>query len=133
MHAGKMIGDHTTNSMVVELLPDKINVYLTIGSLPCISVYKKWVFGSKVEYPIITNEEDLSYYKENELLKRELSLRNIQKSFYEDRDLLEINIINDKINLKESLIKEKELYNEIVNNKKVKQYSRYWTKKNKEF
>ena len=133
MHAGKLIGDHTTNSLVVELLPNKINVYSTFGSLPCISVYKKWVFGSKVEYPIIENNKDIDYYKNNELIKREISLRNIQKSFYEDRDLLEINIINDKINLKESLIKEKELYNEIVKENPIRKYSKYWIKKNKNF
>ena len=133
MHAGKLIGDHTTNSLVVELLSNKINVYSTFGSLPCISVYKKWVFGSKVEYPIIENNKDIDYYKNNELIKREISLRNIQKSFYEDRDLLEINIINDKVNLKESLIKEKKLYNEIVKDNPIRKHSKYWIKKNKNY
>lgn len=71
MHAGKIIGDHTTSSMVVELLKNDINVYFTLGSLPCISVYKKWKFGSEAIYPIvIDNKIDESYYRIVEKIKK---------------------------------------------------------------
>lgn len=47
MHAGKIIGDHTTNSMIVELTDKEIIIYTTMGSLPCISIFKKLRFGKE--------------------------------------------------------------------------------------
>ena len=131
MHAGKMIGDHTTNSMVVELLPKKINVYVTMGSCPCISLYKKWVFGEKVNYPLIQGNVDERYYREIEQFKRALKNKKIEDSFYQKRDLLESKIINDKISFLDSLKEEKKLYNSTENYEIIHKDNSYWKKKNK--
>ena len=72
MHAGKIIGDHTANSMIVELLDKDIVIYTTMGSLPCLSVYKKGIFGKE------TFNMDDNYYVVNEIRKRRLFNKNIR-------------------------------------------------------
>ena len=127
MHAGKLIGDHTTNSMIVELKEKEIVVYTTLGSLPCLSIYKKGVFG-KDNFKVTNN-----YYINNELLKRKLFTKEIPDTFYKEKDLLEDKIINNKISFKDSLKYEKELYKNINNYKTISNIKSYWINKNKIF
>ena len=127
MHAGKLIGDHTTNSMIVELKEKEIIVYTTLGSLPCLSIYKKGIFG-KDDFIV-----DDNYYINNELLKRKLFPKEIPVSFYKTRDKIEDKIINNKISFKESLKEEKELYDNISNYKTISKDKSYWKKKTKIF
>ena len=136
MHAGKKIGDHTTNSMVVELLNNNINVYVTCGSMPCLSVYKKWIFGKKATYPIINDgQSDESYYRRMEKIKRKIMKYTISKNFYKKRDVLENLIIKGDISFSRSLLEEAKLYKKVLEDNKRKRvkYSKYWQKKNKIF
>lgn len=127
MHAGKMIGDHTTNSMIVELKEKEIVVYTTLGSLPCLSIYKKGVFG-KDDFKVNSN-----YYIDIELLKRDLFTKEIPSDFYNQKDKIENEIINNKLSFKDSLIKEKELYKNINDYKTISNEKSYWVNKTKVF
>lgn len=133
MHAGGIVGDHTTSSMVVELTDKDINVYFTGTSLPCISVFKYYKFGDNLE-----NEINLDYWINQEKIKRILLTKEVPTNFYIERDKLEEKIINNKLNLKESLKLETDLYNKLdINNLKSRKrslfYKMYWNKKNKLF
>ena len=56
MHAGGMVGDHSTASMIVEL-GEQIRVWLTGSSTPCISLFKPWVFGAELVAPVFAGED----------------------------------------------------------------------------
>jgi len=128
MHAGKLIGDHTTNSMIVELLNNKIVIYATMGSLPCLSIYKKGIFGQD---NFLANDK---HYIEIELLKRSIFLRKISLEFYEERDNIENDIINNKIAFKDALKKETNLLKKAVKKLPItKKEKRYWKNKTKIF
>lgn len=136
MHAGGIVGDHTTSSMVVDLSNDKINVYFTGTSLPCLSLFKLYIFGDKIEYPISTGINTDYWYKQ-EKIKRSLLTKAIPLSFYEERNKLENDIINKKIPLSESIKLEEKLYknlniNKLPNLKRGVYYKWYWNKKNKQ-
>jgi hypothetical protein len=121
--------------MVVELLNKKINVYVTCGSMPCLSIFKRWTFGTKPIYPILDNSNNEKYYYQMEKVKRKLMYYDIPKNFYKKRDVLEQLIIKNEISFKRSLIEEARLYKKILSdNKNIDiKYSRYWKKKNKRF
>ena len=51
MHAGGLVGDHSTSSMVVEL-GDIPRVWLTGSSTPCISLFKPYAFGNAPVPPV---------------------------------------------------------------------------------
>lgn len=131
MHAGKMIGDHTTSSMVVELLPNKIDVYVTMGSCPCISLFKKWTFGEKRVYPIVEGEVNEHYYRTMERIKRRMKNLDIPDDFYQKRNALENKIVLGDYSFSNSLKEETKLYEEISSYKKIRKDSYYWKKKNK--
>ncbi|MGN0967374.1 MAG: carcinine hydrolase/isopenicillin-N N-acyltransferase family protein [Candidatus Coprovivens sp.] len=136
MHAGGIVGDHTTSSMVVDLSNDEINVYFTGTSLPCLSLFKHYTFGDKIEYPIST-EINTDYWYKQEKLKRNLLTKAIPLTFYEERNKLENYIINKKIPLSESIKLEEKLYknlniNKLPNIKRGLYYKWYWNKKNKQ-
>ena len=90
MHAGGMVGDHSTASMIVEL-GEQIRVWLTGSSTPCISLFKPWVFGSEISAPVFAGG-DLSgerYWFAREAFHRKAIGRALPKEFYAERDLLE--------------------------------------------
>ena len=59
MHYGGLVGDHTTQSMAVELFADgQIKVWTTGQSLPCISIYKPFLFGNECVAPIFEAGDD---------------------------------------------------------------------------
>ena len=133
MHAGGIVGDHTTSSMVVELTDKDINVYFTGTSLPCISLFKYYKFGDNLD-----KEINLDYWINQEKIKRVLLTKEVPTNFYVDRDKLEEKIINNKLSLKESLELENNLYNKLnINNlnnsRRSLFYKLYWNKKNKLF
>lgn len=133
MHAGKIIGDHTTSSLVVKLTKDKINIYFTATSTPCLSVFKPFEFNDKVKRPICTNKLDKTYWLEKENILRNLIGYEIPKVFYDKRDILENEIIKNNLSLDKVLKKEDELNNILINlctKKKINRfYKNYWKNK----
>lgn len=134
MHAGGIIGDHTTSSLVVELVDGNINVWFTGTSSPCISVFKYYKFGEKIDYPISNNK----YWNERENIFRDLIGYKILNEYYELRDKIEDEFYNNKetVTLKEMLEKENDLFNKLKIMKIKKQnvsirYKNYWDNKNK--
>ena len=91
MHYGGMVGDHTTSSMIVALEPERILVWATGSSTPCISLFKPWVFGNKPMAPIFAAEDSdaKSYWMERELFHRSLLGKRLPDAYYQERDALE--------------------------------------------
>ncbi len=71
MHAGGVIGDHTTSSFVVALRKNKpVTIWCTGASTPCISAFKPVFFGS-ASAPLFTEEAPaLDYWLQREKLHR---------------------------------------------------------------
>jgi hypothetical protein len=91
MHAGSMIGDHTTGSYIASIDDKKCTYWVTGASTPCISVFKPlWL---EEEMPIFCETEQAQakeYWKLREKLHRCILQRNIDLSEYiKLRDSLE--------------------------------------------
>jgi len=91
MHYGGMVGDHTTASMVVCLEEDRILVWATGTSLPCVSLFKPWVFGTEPVLPVTAPEEPegAQYWLRGEQYRRALLGREPGREFYARRNALE--------------------------------------------
>lgn len=91
MHAGGIVGDHTTASMVVKI-GDELTVWLTGSSTPCISLFKPWRFGSEVLPPVFkpgyAAEAD-AYWRYREMFHRKIIGHTLPAEFYAERDALE--------------------------------------------
>lgn len=91
MHAGGLVGDHTTASLVVEL-GDKITVWATGSSTPCISLFKPWIFGSEPCAPVFgagKPEISTAYWRQRENFARQAVGHRLPDDFYRERDNLE--------------------------------------------
>lgn len=145
MHAGGLIGDHTTGSYIVEY-SDKENIYYVTGaSLPCLSIYKPLL---QKEIKGECTNQGLKYWYDRELLIRYfLSGQANRLAFINERNKLEQEIlanIKNEQNL-EALIpkftkKEQELIDKYLLPLKntphhftlgKASYRRYWSKKTK--
>jgi len=96
MHYGGMVGDHTTQSMAVELLPDgQIRIWTTGQSLPCVSIYKPFLFGNEIVAPVFEagNEAAMEYWMCAEKFKRRLLGKKIPAEYYTERDEIEKELI----------------------------------------
>ncbi len=63
MHAGGVIGDHTTGSLVVQLRKGKpMTLWVTGASTPCISAFKPVFFGIDSGAPVFADESDAKRY-----------------------------------------------------------------------
>lgn len=91
MHFGALVGDHSTASMVVELQEKRSVVWSTGSSAPCVSLYKPWLFGSKVVSPVYAPGELKAelYWREQERFRRSLLGKKLPEDFYARRDALE--------------------------------------------
>ena len=71
MHAGGLIGDHTTGSLIATLRKDKpITLWVTGCSTPCISAFKP-VFWSSKTAPLFNDpSQSLQYWLKRERLHR---------------------------------------------------------------
>lgn len=89
MHAGGLIGDHTTGSYIASLSSFADNYYVTASSLPCLSMYKPLVLNP--EMPVGGDERAAeAYWRKFERLNRFLLSGQIDKKAYlEDRDYFE--------------------------------------------
>jgi hypothetical protein len=90
MHAGGLIGDHTTASMMVEL-GDITRVWLTGSSTPCISLFKPYGFGNTPIAPVFIagDSEGEAYWKMRENFHRSVIGKKLPQEYYEERDSLE--------------------------------------------
>lgn len=91
MHAGGLVGDHTTSSMVVELGKD-ITVWLTGSSTPCLSLFVPWEFGARPQAPVFAAgraEEAARWWRQRETFARAWVGRAPPPEFYAERNALE--------------------------------------------
>ncbi len=86
MHFGGPVGDHTTASMVVDLKAGRTIVWATGSSLPCVSLFKPWVFG---ESPNRAMKEGIRYWYEQEKFRRSLIGKEIPEEYFRERDAIE--------------------------------------------
>ncbi len=140
MHYGGLVGDHTTQSMVVELPADgEMRIWITGTSLSCVSVFKPYAFGQGCA----TTKD---YWMSAERFRRNLLGHKLPNTYYEERDLLEKELISlNKITATEDMLelsvmalkKEKDFYDK-WKEKKLERcktsfvFKRNWKKKNKE-
>ena len=88
MHYGGMVGDHTTASMVVSLEEQRIVVWTTGTSLPCVSLFKPWLFGCEAVLPVTTpnSKDGEDYWRSAEAFRRSLLGKQLPRAFYDRRD-----------------------------------------------
>jgi len=152
MHAGGIIGDHTTGSLVAVLRPDKpITLWSTGSSTPCISAFNP-VFWNSESAPVFSDPEScLEYWLKREHIHRAAIAGKIDVSALRDRiKLLEADwllreeqIMNtdipDTTGLAELSAKANEQEQVLVNEfydenwrdiKSKGRYARYWNRKN---
>lgn len=96
MHAGGLVGDHTTQSMVAVL--DGSNsplVWQTGGSTPCVSLFKPYVYGNKAVGPVYKegDEKALEYWLNHEKFVRKFLGNEVPDEYYAQRDELEAEFI----------------------------------------
>ena len=91
MHYGGVVGDHTTSSMVVSLQRDQVVIWSTGSSVPCVSLFKPWRWGTETVLPITTPEDIAGerYWLEAERFRRSLLGKKIPAEYYTQRDTLE--------------------------------------------
>lgn len=82
MHAGGLIGDHTTGSYVASLSPDDAYYYATATSTPCQSIFKPLILDK--EMPIETENEEKAkeYWMKYERLNRYIYAGQIDKAVF---------------------------------------------------
>lgn len=91
MHYGGLVGDHTTSSMVVSLEKDRTVVWSTGSSLPCVSLFKPWLFGSETVLPVVNQGDKTGegYWLEAEGFRRKLLGKKLPAEFYAQRDAIQ--------------------------------------------
>jgi len=91
MHAGGLVGDQTTASLIVELHDGVIDVWATGSSAPCISLFKPWRFGNAPVAPVFAagDEAALAYWTARESFYRQSIGHVLIPAFYTERDALE--------------------------------------------
>ncbi len=119
MHANSKLNCQTTSSMVVIYKEEPI-IWFNGTSYPCLSIFKPYMFGRKIEKPIFNLNDDAcyDYWKEQEKITRKLATLKLPLNYYKDIKQIENEIINNfnknpkstLFNLEEILNKEKEFY-----------------------
>lgn len=84
MHYGGLVGDHTTSSMVVSLEQNRTVVWSTGSSLPCVSLFKPWRFGTEEVLPIICegSQDGNGYWLEAERFRRQLLGKQLPEAYH---------------------------------------------------
>jgi hypothetical protein len=154
MHAGGIIGDHTTGSLVVELRKDMpITIWCTAASTPCISAFKPVFLTEETVAPVFDNETtSMKYWLEREKIHRGILAGKIDvTTLRAKRDTLEKQYLQEEQTLftsgmptSQKLIefariaaaKEQGLINEFLPKNEIpmsghNRFQRYWAKKNK--
>jgi len=155
MHAGGLIGDHTTGSLVAVLRDNKPStLWITGSSTPCISCFKPVFVDIDSGPPVFSNEsESKNYWLKREAIHRSVlagivnpdNLRNklleLEKGFVSRERELFNNTNPDFEKLKqfsvEAAEKEEKIVSEVLIEKDWSMplnnsFGRYWNNKNKE-
>jgi dipeptidase len=92
MHAGGLVGDHTTSSLIVELNGTPL-IWATGCSTPCISLYKPYLFGGDASAPVFLNGDSNAekYWRQRESFHRKVIGMRLPDEFY-----IELNNIQQK-------------------------------------
>ena len=87
MHYGGMVGDHTTSSIVVSLEVERTVVWSTGSSLPCVSLFKPWLFGTEAVLPIVSEDckEGEAYWLNAEKFRRSLLGKQLPDAYYQEK------------------------------------------------
>lgn len=143
MHAGGLVGDHTTASLVVEL-DEEIKIWLTGSSTPCISMFKPWKFGDALTAPVVSADETQAdaYWQSHEAFHRAVIGKVLPKAFYDERNELEDSWIGESetnndwetIGMK-AVVEERQFYERWTGELNAdtcgsRGFKRYWEKKN---
>ena len=152
MHAGGLIGDHTTGSLVAVLRKDKpITLWSTGSSTPCISAFKP-VFWNSTAAPLFdAPEPSLDYWHKREHVHRAVIAGKIDAAALRSRlrdlenewllcesklmgenlpDAAELSALSKSANEQEQAVID-ELYVQDWHDIRVRnRYTRYWSKKN---
>lgn len=90
MHAGGLVGDHSTNSMVIDL-SETVTIWLTGCSTPCISLFKPYAFGNDPVAPVFAPDTDgaTAYWLAHESFHRGVAGKSLPEAYYTERDALE--------------------------------------------
>lgn len=145
MHYGGAVGDHTTASWVVSLEADKTVVWSTGCSLPCVSLYKPWCFGTEPVLPVTAPESEAGkeYWMAAEKFRRNIIGKHLPKKFYNQRDALQVKWLEQAETVtdytafsKACLEEEKEFYESWANYaletaKTSDAFQKRWAKKNR--
>ena len=72
MHAGGLVGDHTTGSLVITMREEKpMTIWCTAASTPCISAFKPVFFSIDSGEPVFEEESEAkNYWLEREVIHR---------------------------------------------------------------
>ena len=93
VHGGGLVSSQTTASLVGEL-KDKSEYWYTGSSLPCVSVFKPFVFGSDFElFKENEQEKGVAYWTKREKITRMLLMGQLNEAEYiNERDTVECEI-----------------------------------------
>ncbi len=93
MHAGGIIGDHTTGSYIASLSKEQCTYWLTGSSTPCISIFKPlWLVDyNKIPFKEEEFEKALAFWKRREQVFRMILRHQVPElpAYLEERDQLE--------------------------------------------
>ena len=95
MHAGGLVGDQTTASLVA-VIGDRVRVYATGSSAPCLSLFKP-VVPDRIQEPVFAPEDPAGagYWYARERFLRGCIGRAIPADYVRERDALESGWIRD--------------------------------------
>ena len=153
MHAGGLVGDHTTGSLIVSLRRNNpATLWCTGASTPCISAFKPVFFGADLGAPVFENEPDAKkYWLQREAVHRGIlaglidvsALRaqrdDLEKSWLTEEQYLFSAGVPDHKSLqhfsRKAAIQEQEMVNEFISEKEFRmpehgRFNRYWLTKN---
>jgi len=102
MHYGGLVGDHSTASMVAVLTEGRCVVWNSGSSLPCVSFFKPWLFGTETVTPVGGPGNDGRYWREAENFRRRLLGKRIPHEFYAVRDEIEARWLKESAALADS-------------------------------
>jgi len=141
MHFGGLVGDHTTQSMAVEL-PENgdMKIWITGMSTPCVSIFKPYPFGEEC-----TTTE--AYWREAEQFHRSFLGHKVPQDYYKERDAIEKELLQLSKDTtpehladvsKLALEKEQQFHDKWKQQKPEKYrtsivFKKNWEKKNREF
>lgn len=91
MHYGGLVGDHTTSSMVVSLENDRTVLWSTGSSLPCVSLFKPWLFGTEEVLPVIPqgSKDGEAYWLAAEKFRRNLLGKKLPEAYYREKEAIQ--------------------------------------------